>query len=204
MSDQVRLTAAPSTSLASTKAPVQGAEQTQISQRCYGKAIGPTVAEGCKTTVSQLQSQARLLMYKPCSQCRRCSCTRNTQNLTTTERAANRLPRPAVYQLHHACPAYGPPEARQICCPRRQVQRAIGQQQAGVTAGAMPAAAVSGCVDVPAIKACRGYFESPESASARHAVPQKDMLEVHMYMLCLLGVAEQRPGARSRFPRAER
>jgi hypothetical protein len=84
------------------------------------------------------------------------------------------------------------------------VQRAGCQQCISGPARAMPAAAASGCVDAPAIKACRGYFESPESASARHAVPQKDMLEVHMYMLCLLAAAEQRPGARSHFPRAER
>ena len=92
MSDQVRLTAAPCTSLASTTAPVQGADQTQTTNVAAAKPSARMMAEGCKTTVSQLQSQLRLLLYKPCSQCRRCSCTRNTQNLTTTERSCESPP----------------------------------------------------------------------------------------------------------------
>jgi hypothetical protein len=52
----------------------------------------PTAAEGCGRTVSQLQSQPRLPMYKPCNQCRRCRCPRNTQRFATARRSCGTTP----------------------------------------------------------------------------------------------------------------
>ena len=142
-------------------------------------------------------------MYKPCSPCRRCSCAQKPQSFATTERSCK-----TSLEAGHA------PAAPRL--PGLRAAGSLPDMLSQTTGAESRLSAMSRCSCTRHAGSCRvrvrrrpsnqglsRVFRKPESASARHAVPRKDMLDVHMYMLCLLAVAERRARRRKPFPASE-